>query len=404
MRALTVRAFAVALAIVVALAGFAIPGQAKDAIVIGEINSYSGLPAFTLPYRNGWQLALAEINAKGGVLGRPLQVVSRDDGGKPGDAVTAANELISREGAVLLMGTFYSHVGLAVSDFAKQRRVLFLAAEPLSDALIWEKGNRYTFRLRPSLSMQAGMLAAEATKLPAKRWVSVAPNYEYGKSAVSAFRSIMAEKRPDLTWVGEQWPPLGKIDAGPLIQALAQNEPQAIFNATFGADLAQFVREGDTRGLFKDRAVVSLLTGEPEYLDPLGAEAPVGWIVTGYPWYAITTPVHQAFLDAYRRAYDDYPRLGSVVGYVAMKTVAAIIAKAGSTDTEKMIVAAEGIEVDSPFGPISFRAADHQSTMGAFVGRIALKDGKGIMVDWHYADGANYLPPPAAVKALRPAE
>ena len=378
------------------------PAWPAEPIRIGDINSYSGLPAFTLPYRNGWQLALAEINAGGGVLGRPLEVISRDDGGNPGNALTAANELAVRENVALLMGTFFSHVGLAVSDFAKQKKVLFIAAEPLSDALTWDKGNRYTFRLRPSVYMQAAMLAEEAAKLPAKRWVTVAPNYEYGKSAVSAFKEIMQQKRPDIEWLAEQWPTLNKIDAGPTVQALAQVQPEAIFNVTFAADLSQFVREGETRGLFKDRSVVSLLTGEPEYLDPLKAEAPIGWLVTGYPWYAIDTPEHKAFVQAYQAKFNDYPRLGSVVGYSTMMTVAAVLAKAGSTDTEKMVAAAEGIGVDTPFGRITFRAADHQSTMGAYVGRTALKDGKGVMVDWHYADGAAYLPSAEEVKKRRP--
>lgn len=377
---------------------------AADPIRIGEINSYSGLPAFTLPYRNGWQLALEEINAQGGVLGRPLEVISRDDGGKPGDALTAANELVAREKVVLLIGAFFSHVGLAISDFARQKKVLFLAAEPLTDALVWEKGNRYTFRLRPSVSMQAGMLAQEAAKFPATRWASIAPNYEYGQSAVAAFRTIMGEKRDDLEWIGEQWPPLNKIDAGPTVQALLQANPQAIYNVTFGADLSQFVREGTTRGLFQGREVVSLLTGEPEYLDPLKAEAPVGWLVTGYPWYAIDTPAHTRFLKAYQAKYGEPPRLGSVVGYTALLSVAAILAKAGSTETEKMVDAAQGIAVEMPFGTIIFRAVDHQSTMGAFVGRTAVKDGKGIMVDWHYADGADFLPPPEVAKKLRPAD
>ena len=380
----------------------AAPAIAADPIRIGEINSYSGLPAFTLPYRNGWQLALAQINERGGVLGRPLEVISRDDAGKPGDALTAANELVARENVVLLMGGFFSHVGLALADFANQKKVLYIATEPLTDALVWEKGNRYTFRLRPSVSMQAAMLAEEAAKWPAKRWATVAPNYEYGKSAVAAFKAAMATKRPDLEWVAEQWPTQNKIDAGPTVQALAQANPDAIFNVTFGADLAQFVREGETRGLFKGREVVSLLTGEPEYLDPLKGETPVGWLVTGYPWYAIDTPEHRAFLEAYQAKFNNYPRLGSVVGYSAMQAVAAIIAKAGSTDTEKMVAAAEGIVVETPFGPVTFRAADHQSTMGAFVGRTALKDGKGIMVDWRYADGASYLPSPEEVKKLRP--
>lgn len=376
---------------------------AAEPIRIGEINSYSGLPAFTLPYRNGWQLAVEEINAAGGVLGRPLEVISRDDGGKPGDAVTAANELLSREKAALLVGTFFSHVGLAVADLANQKKVLFVAAEPLSDALTWEKGNRYTFRLRPNVSMQAGMLAEEAAKLKAKRWASIAPNYEYGQSAVAAFKRLMAARRPDIEWVAEQWPALGKLDPGPTVQVLAEAKPEAIFNVTFAADLTKFVREGQTRGLFKDREVVSLLTGEPEYLDPLGAEAPIGWIVTGYPWYEIDTPRHQAFLAAYQARFSDYPRLGSVVGYAAMKSVAAIITRAGKVDSELMVEAAKGVTLETPFDEIMYRSLDHQSTLGAYVGRTALRDGKGVMVNWRYADGAAYLPGAAEVAKLRPA-
>ncbi len=384
-----------------ALVMMAAPAIAED-LKIGEINSYSALPAFTLPYQKGWQLAVEEINAKGGINGKTLVVVSKDDGGKPADAVTAANELVSKEGVAMLCGTFFSHVGLAVSDFAAQKKIFFLAAEPLSDAVVWSKGNRYTFRLRPSNYMQAAMLAEEAAKLPAKRWATIAPNYEYGQSAVAAFKQLLSAKRPDIQWVAEQWPTQGKIDAGPVLEAIDAANPEAILNVTFGPDLVKLVREGNTRGVFKGKSVVSFLTGEPEYLDPLKDEAPVGWIVTGYPWYAIATPEHDAFLKAYRAKYNDYPRLGSVVGYTVMKAAAAILAKARSTDTDKLIAAGEGIGIVSPFGPITFRAIDHQSTMGAFVGKTALKDGKGIMTDFSYRDGTKYLPSDEEVKKLRP--
>ncbi|MEP9366252.1 ABC transporter substrate-binding protein [Xanthobacter sp. VNH20] len=373
-------------------------------IKIGEINSYSTLPAFTEPYRKGWQLAVDEVNAAGGLLGKKLVVISKDDAGKPADAVTAANELVSSDQVAMLAGTFFSHIGLAVSDFAKQKKVFFLAAEPLTDAISWEKGNAYTFRLRPSNYMQAAMLAEEAAKLPAKRWATIAPNYEYGQSAVAVFKKLLSAKRPDVEWVAEQWPPQGKIDAGPVVQAIAAAKPDAILNVTFGPDLAKLVREGNTRGLFKDRAVVSFLTGEPEYLDPLKDEAPQGWIVTGYPWYAIHTPEHDAFLKAYRAKFNDYPRLGSVVGYSTIKAAAAIIGKAGSTDTDKLIAAAEGISLISPFGPIVFRKGDHQSTLGAFVGKTTVQDGQGRMVDFVYRDGAAYLPSEEEAAKLRPAQ
>jgi len=378
------------------------PARADDTIKIGEINSYSGLPSFTEPYRKGWQLAVEEINAAGGVDGKKLEVISKDDGGKPASAVTAANELVESDHVVLLAGAFFSNIGLALSDFAKQKKIVYLAGEPLTDAITLTKGNAYTFRLRPSNYEQAAMLAVEAAKLPAKKWATIAPNYEYGQSAVKVFKQLLSKARPDIEWVGEQWPPQGKIDAGAVSEAIAKTEPEAILNVCFGPDLVKLVREGNTRGLFKDRAVVGFLTGEPEYLDPLKDETPQGWIVTGYPWASVTIPDHAAFLKAYQAKYNDYPRLGSVVGYTEIKAAAAILAKAHSTDTDKLIAAAEGIKFDSPFGEATFRAIDHQSTLGAFVGKTALKDGKGVMVDFAYKNGADYLPPEELVKAERP--
>ncbi|HQS47881.1 MAG TPA: ABC transporter substrate-binding protein, partial [Xanthobacteraceae bacterium] len=215
-------------AVAVGAALFASAARAQQGeIKIGEINSYSTLPAFTEPYRKGWQLAVEEVNAAGGLLGRKLAVISKDDAGKPADAVTAANELVSSDQVAMLAGTFFSHIGLAVADYAKQKKVFFLAAEPLTDAITWDKGNAYTFRLRPSNYMQAAMLAEEAAKLPARRWATIAPNYEYGQSAVAVFKKLLSAKRPDVEWVAEQWPPQGKIDAGPVVQAIAAAKPDA---------------------------------------------------------------------------------------------------------------------------------------------------------------------------------
>lgn len=372
-------------------------------IKVGEINSYSALPGFTEPYRKGMELALKQINDAGGIKGKKLVVITKDDGGKPGDALTAANELVSRDGVVMIAGGFLSNIGLALSDFAKQKKVLYIAAEPLTDAIVWSKGNDYTYRLRTSNYMQASMLAEEAAKLPAKKWATIAPNYEFGQSFVAAFKEILSKKRPDVEFVAEQWPPLNKIDAGPVLQAIDAAKPDAILNATFAGDLVKLVREGNTRGVFKDRVVVSYLTGEPEYLDPLKTETPEGWIVTGYPWYAIDTPEHKAFLDAYQALNKDYPRLGSVVGYSTVKSIAAVLTAADDTSTENLTKAMKNLKVDTPFGPVVYRAGDHQSTMGAFVGKTTQKDGKGIMTDIKFKKGEDYLPPEAEAAKLRPA-
>src|SRR5205814_658276 len=277
-------------------------GQGQS-IKIGELNSYKVFPAFLEPYRKGWQLALEEINRSGGVLGRQLEVVSRDDGGTPGDAVRVAEELISREKADVLMGTFASNVGLAVANLANQRKILFLAAEPLTDKIVWENGNRYTFRLRPSTYMQVAMLVPEAARLNKKRWANVVPNYEYGQSAAASFRKLLTRAQPGVEFVAEQAPPLGRIDAGAVVQALLEARPEAIFSALFAVDLQKFVREG--------------------------------------------------------------------------------------------------LQMETPFGGILWRALDHQSTMGAYVGQLAKQGGQGVMINWHYADGAKHQPSDQEVRALR---
>ena len=378
-------------------------GIAADTIKIGEINHYKRMAAFAGPYKNGIELALDEINSAGGVLGKPLEFIYRDDQGKPGEAVKIAEELMTREGAVMLTGTILSNIGLAISSFAAEKKYLYLAAEPLADGLVWEHGNEYTFRLRASTYMQAAMLAEAAARTDAKTFATIAPNYAYGKDAVAAFKKALMALKPDVEFVTEQWPALFKIDAGAEVQAIERAKPDAIYNVTFGGDLAKFVREGTTRGLFEGRQVYGLLTGEPEYLDPLKDEAPEGWVVTGYPWYDFEDGANKTFVDAYQAKYNEGPKIGSLVGYMTAQTIATGISAAGATDTDSLVAAFKGLDVDTPVGKIHFREQDHQSTMGAFVGTTAMRDGGGVMVDWVYLDGAEYLPSDEEVMKLRPA-
>ena len=391
-------------AVLIAAALCAAPAaQSQGVVRIGEINSYKAQPAFLEPYKKGMELAVEQINAAGGLNGKKVELITRDDNANPGDAVRVAEELVSRDKVDVLTGSFLSHIGLALTDFAGQKKVFFLASEPLTDKIVWQNGNRYTYRLRTSTYMQVAMLVPQAAAMKKKRWAVVYPNYEYGQSAVATFKALLKAAQPDVEFVAEQAPPLGKLDAGSVVQAIADAKPDAIFNVLFGADLAKFVREGNTRGLFKGVEVVSLLTGEPEYLDPLKDETPNGWLVTGYPWNAIKTPEHEAFLKAYEARFKDYPRLGSIVGYSAIMSLAAGIRKAGGTDPEKLVEAFSGLTVSTPFGEIRYRPQDHQSTMGSFVGRTSNEGGKGVMIDFRYLDGAAYLPSDAEVRALRPA-
>ncbi|WP_426956627.1 ABC transporter substrate-binding protein [Muricoccus radiodurans] len=378
-------------------------GATGAPVRIGELNSYSNMAAFAVPYRNAMQLAEAAINAAGGVMGgRRLEFVFRDDGGTPGSAVRVADELLTRENVSFLVGTFLSNVGLAVADLANQRKKLFVATEPLTDAITMGQGNPYTFRVRPSTYMQTKMLVDAVRGRPQKRWAIVCPNYEYGQSAAANFKRLLPAAIPGAEIVAEQYPALGRVDAGATVGALAQSRPDAIFNSLFGPDLTAFVREGNTRGLFERRLVVSLLTGEPEYMIPLGDETPEGWIVTGYPWDQVENPVHRAYVEAYRARFNDTPRKGSLLGYVTVQVIANMLNRANSTETDAMIAALKDLRTDTVAGPVTMRGLDHQGTLGTWVGETTLRGRAGAMRNAHYEDGANHLFPEAEVRAARP--
>jgi len=126
--------------------------------------------------------------------------------------------------------------------------------------------------------------------------------------------------------------------------------------------------------------------------------------VTGYPWSQIELPAHKKFVEDYRKKYNEPPKLGSLMGYVTVEALAAILNKANSTDADSLIKATRGLSFESAMGPITFRAIDQQSTMGTWVGKLDVKDGRGVMVDWHYADGKDFQLDDADVKKRRPAD
>lgn len=379
---------------------------AEAPIRIGEINSYTGIAAgFTLPYRQAVEMAVDERNAAGGLLGRRVEVLFRDDKGSPAEAIKHAQELVFGEKVALLAGTFLSNVGLAVSDFARQNKTLFVAAEPLTEALTWSQGHRYVFRVRPNTYEQGRMLAERAAKLPYRKWAVIGPNYEYGRRAWETFWARLKELKPDVALVGEHWPTLGKIEPGGYVTALLGQRPEAVYVSLFGSDWIAFAREGGKRGLFRSAFFVGILLGEPEYIQPLKLEAPEGMLVTGYPWYGIRNPAHREFVARFEKRTGRPPVAGSLVGYLTALSVFEAIRKAGGTGTDALVSALEGLRVETPIGPITYRPFDHQSTMGAWVGttRLDRRRGFGVMTNWEYVSGERVLPSEAEVLRMREA-
>ncbi len=386
--------------LLLAPAAFALAASAST-WKIGELNSYAGYPQFADGYRRGWQLAVAQINAEGGVLGKPLEVISLDDGASRQSAARRVQELVVNHEVAILAGTYLSNVGLAVSAAAAKYRRVFVAAGPQTDALTWEHGNRHTFRLRPSTYMQTAMLVEQAASMPVKRWAIVASNYEYGQSAVANFRALLKARRPDVEFVAEQWPALGKIDAPAVMSALARARPDAVFNATFGPDLVQLLNESRRTRVFEQARLVSMASADPTVISALKSTALAGWAVAGYPAGDIALPRYQRFRAEYVARYGQEPQLAALMGYSMIQAIAQGIKRAQGVDTEKLIEAMRGMNFDTPLGSVSFRAIDHQSTMGAFIGRYAARSNP--QVSWTYADGNRYLPDEEYVRARRPA-
>ncbi len=377
--------------------------QSSAPIRVGEINSYASQPAVTQPYRKGWEMAVSHLNDLGGLDGRKVEFITRDDGGTPDGATRAASELVDDEKVDLLAGGSSSEVGLAISAYALQHKKLYVAGEPLSTALVWSKGNRYTYRVRPSTFMQAAMLVDAALTLPPKSYATVAPDDEGGRSAVMWFRQLLTGRRPDVRFVAEQRSVPGHIDAAATVGALNQATPDAIFCTLTGTDLDAFVREGTARGLFEKRLVVAIGAGDPENLDLLRGRTPVGWLVTGYPWSLSDEPENKQFVLNYSLQYHEPPTMGSAVGVSLVNAIASGVLKSGGTDAERMADGFADATFTSPFGIVRFRPVDHQSTLGTYVGRLTRQDDRGGMVDWRYVDGASVLPPDDVVRQLRPA-
>ncbi|MCB1556958.1 MAG: ABC transporter substrate-binding protein [Alphaproteobacteria bacterium] len=380
--------------------------EEKQPIVVGDIIEMNLWAQMGINHRNGVKLAVEEINNAGGLLDRrPLEVIYRDGGsGNPADVLKDAEELVNRHNVKFITGTGPDNNGLAVSSWAKRNKIFYLKGINGTNKHIWQEGHRYAFRFDVPNYMYGQALAAAAAETGAKRWAFVGPDYEFGRSVLEDFQKALKERIPEAEWVEIQWHPIQKIEAGLVAQAIEHKKPDAILVAHWGSDATQFIREGTKRGLFDNRTVVSVLLGQPEGLEVLGEEAPVGWITQGYPYNDIDTPAHKAFVEAYRAKYEDNPGWFAFTGYNMMKSLATAVEKAGTDDMESIVDAMEGLTFDSTAGPITYRAADHQSNLGLWIGKTAIVDGTPTIVDWTYKSGDLYYPGDDYVKTVRPQE
>jgi branched-chain amino acid transport system substrate-binding protein len=390
--------------------------QAKQPIRIGEINSYSGAATvYTIPYKEGLALATKEINGAGGVLGRPLEFVHRDDKLKPDEAAKAARELVLLDKVDFLAGCISSGAGLAISAYARDAKVLYFATHCQSSRLTWDDGHRYVAHTTNNVNQYVRVAARKASTLPVTKWANISPDYEYGHNMWEEFSTYLKKLKPDVQFVHTSWPRLGETDHGSHIAALLQSGAEGVFTSLWGAQSIAFVKQARPLGLFEKMRYVAPSVGNPDELDPLGKEAPVGAIATPFAWYDPGLHKLHPQLEPWTRKWiewararglkDPQPKLGAAWGYASAHIIAEAIKRARSTDTDKVIgVLREGFEMDFPWGKVIMRGCDQQALPPQWIGVVKLDArGKPIATEVEEIHGTEVVRRCEEVKELRAA-
>ena len=377
------------LGILLFLAAPAAPAAAQGKpIRIGEINSYSGLATvYTFPYREGLLMAAKEINDAGGVLGRPIEFVFRDDKLKPDEAVKAARELVSQEKVDFLAGCISSGVGLAISAYAKDTKTLYFATHCQTSRLTWDDGHPYIAHTTNNVNQYVRAIAKKASTFPYKKWAHISPDYEYGHNVWDEFIGYLNELKPDVEVSQQNWPKLGETDHSAYITALLQSGADAFISSVWGAQEIAFVKQARPFGLLQKIPFFSASVGNPDELEPLAKEAPVGAITPGFAWYdegmQKRHPALKEWVNKFQTQAKKPPTLGASWGYASAYIIAEAIRRAKSTDTDKVIAALdEGFDMQFPWGKVVMRGCDHQAIPPQWVGKVKMSaEGKAVLAD-----------------------
>ena len=361
-----------------ALALTALPAAAQKPIRVGYPVILSGPGALIgEPSLKGAQMFVEEINAKGGVLGRKIELVVRDTKGSADEAVRIARDLILRENVDFLVGTLTSAEGPAVSPVAKENKIVFVVPVVKTDQLTTPANlHPYVFRTATTTTIEGRTAAELMAKWDVKRVGTMSPDYAFGQDLTRAFVTHLKKLRPDIEIVDQQWPKLGEADYTPFINAQLAKKPDAVFTSLWGGHFVTFVKQAKPLKYFEAVKFNVLAAGEAgaiETAKAAGDDYPVGIWANSYDAFNWDGPqIHKDYikrLSAYLK--DEHPSSWPITGYIGMQMLTAAIAKAGSTDSDKVAKAMFEISVDTPIGKQNFRAKDHQANRAQFWGKMA---------------------------------
>ena len=348
------------------------PGQssAQDPIKVGIIDTYTG-PATTFTYdvRDAFKLAIDEINAKGGVIGRKIEFTTRDDKFKVDIALSMAKELVMNEKVDILVGTINSAGALAVSELCKTEKIPFLVTFSKSDKITGEKGHRYVFSITENTAMIGKAAAVGLSKRSFVKYWIAGDDYEYGHALADGVWGNLKKIKPNVELAGQSWWKVGEPELTPYLTAVSAAKPDAVIFATGGASMVNVMKAAKATGFAEKIPMFIHTATELSTLAPLGAEAPEKVIGTSnYHFYYPDNPKNKAFAKAFRDAYKREPKVGALYGYITAYFIHQGLLKAGKMDREKLIDALEGMKVDTPVGEVEMRAFDHQLMLPMFMG------------------------------------
>ena len=375
--------------------------SAQKPIKVGFPMILSGPGAlFGEPASKGAQMFVDEINAKGGVLGRKLELLPRDTKGNADEAVRVSRELILKENVDFLVGTLTSAEGPAVSVVAKENKVVFIAPIPKTDQLTAaDKLHPYIFRVASTCTIEGRTAAELVAKWGVKRVATISPDYAYGQEVTKAFVDYLKKIKPDVEIVDQQWPKLGEQDYTPFINAQLAKKPEAVFSSLWGGHFVTFAKQAKPLGYFDAIKYNFFGAGEaasPETTKSMGADYPVGIWGNSYDAFYWTEgpPAHRDYVARVSKYLkDEYPSSWAIQGYIGMQALTEAIKKAGSTDSDKVSKALLGLTIDTPHGKLTIREKDHQANRAQIYGKT-VKDPKypfAIMKPAVYVDPAKFM-------------
>lgn len=346
---------------------------ASDTIKVGMSNHLSGMSAtYAKSQVDAVELAIEQWNEKGGVLGRQLELVVRDDQLRPDLGVSHVRDLIMRENVDVLLGPGSSGVAMAVTEVAKQYGKVLMLTTSNSPRLTMELFHPYVFQVAPTGLMEPRALA-ESYGAEYSKFGYIAGDYEASHQYLRHIKDRLATVNPDAEIIVEAWPKLGNPDFTPYISQLISAKPEVVYSGLWGADLVAFIKQAKPYGLFEQMKFMTILVVDD--LRAMGDEMPEG--IVGQmraPFFAIDTERMKEFVVAFREKTGDYPTDWAVQGYEGMDILAHAIQAAGSTESDAVIAALEGIAYDGLRGTIKFRKEDHQGTVPSFIGTTVKSD------------------------------